>query len=68
MTVGFCVFLQLGFVVNTGVSELKGAGSIFVVSLDVDHTGDFCQIASDRGGTAASVHVGHFEADKSCNT
>ena len=67
MAIAFCVFLQFGFVVNSGVSEFKGAGSTRDVSLDVDHTGDFCQIASDRGGTAASVHVGHFEADKCCN-
>ena len=62
--IGLCVFFQLGFEVNTGVGELKGAAFTRDVSLDVNHTWDFGQIASDRGGTTSSVHVGHFEADK----
>ena len=62
--IGLCVFFQLGFEVNTGVGELKGAVFSRDVSLDVNHTWDFGQIASDRGGTTSSVHVGHFEADK----
>ena len=65
MTVGLSVFLQLCLVINTGVSELKGAVSTRDVCRDVHNTRDFGQIASDRGGTTTSVHIWHFEANKS---
>ena len=64
VTVGFSVLLQLCLVVHTGISELKRAVSTRDVCRDVDNTGDFGQIASDRGGTTTSVHVWHFEANK----
>jgi len=65
--VGLCfsVLFQLRCVINTWVRELKGAVSTLDVSRDVDHAGNFGQIASDRGGTTFSVHVWHFEANKS---
>ena len=63
MTVRFSVLLQFCLVVNTGISQLKGTVSTRDVRRNVDNTGDFGQIASDRGGTTASVHIRHFEAN-----
>ncbi len=62
MAIRFGVLLQFGLVVDTGVSQLEGAISTRDVCRNVDNTGDFGQIASDRGGTTTSVHIRHFEA------
>ena len=64
MRIGFRELLQLGLVVNAGIGKLEGAGTRRDVSLDITDARDFGQIASDRGGTGTSEHVGHFEADK----
>lgn len=64
MRVGFRKLLQFGFIVNAGIGNLEGTGSRRNVGFDIADTRDFGQIASDRGGTGTSEHVGHFEADK----
>lgn len=62
MAIRFGVLLQFGLVVDTGVSQLEGTISTRGVCRNVDNTGDFGQIASDRGGTTTSLHIRHFEA------
>ncbi len=67
MTVCFRVLLQLCLIVDTWIGQLEGAVSTRDICRDVDNTGNFGQIASDRGGTDTSVHIWHFEADKGCD-
>lgn len=64
MGIGFCVLLKFSLEVNAWVRNLKGADSSGNIRGDVCNTLDLGQIASDRGGTAASVHVRDFEAHK----
>ena len=64
MRVGLRKLFQFGFVVNAGIGNFEGTGSRRDVGLDIADTRNFGQIASDRGGTGTSEHVGHFEADK----
>ena len=63
MAVRFGLLFQNGFVIDAGVAELKSALSAWNVRLDVLNAGNLGQSASDRGGTAASVHVWDFEND-----
>ena len=65
MAVRFGLLLQNGFVIDAGVAEFKSAFSSWNVRLDVLNAGNLGQRASDRGGTAASVHVRNFETDVS---
>jgi len=64
MAVGFRELCQFGFVVNVRIGNLEGTRSTRDVGLDITDTLDFGQIASDRGGTAASEHVRYFQTDK----
>ena len=64
MRIGFRELFQLGLVVNVGIGNFEGTGSRRDVGLDIADTRNFGKIASDRGGTGTSEHVGHFEADE----
>ena len=64
MRIRFGVLCKLAFVVNAWIGNFESTRSIVDVGLDIADTRDFGQIASDRGGTAMSVHVGHVEADE----
>ena len=64
MAVGFRELCEFGFVVNVRIGNLEGTRSPRDVGLDITDALDFGQIASDRGGTAPSRHVGHFETDQ----
>ena len=65
MAVRFSLLLQNGFVIDAGVAEFKSAISAWDIRFDVFDAGNLGQSASDRGGTAASVHVRDFETDVS---
>lgn len=64
VAVRFRELCKFGFVVNVRIGNLKGTGSAGDVCLDIADASDFGQIASDRGGTATSVHVRYFQAHK----
>ena len=61
MRVGLGEFFELRLVVDVRFRELERAGAIGDVCFDFGHTVNLLQVASDRGGTAPSRHVGHFE-------
>ena len=54
---------ELGLVIELRIRDLESAGTASDVSLNVADTCNLGQIASDRGGTAPSVHVRDLEAD-----
>ena len=60
MTVCLRELGEFGFVVNARVSQFEGTRSTSWIGFDISDTGNFGQIASDRGGTTTSVHVGDF--------
>jgi hypothetical protein len=64
MGIGLGKLRQFRFVVNVGVGNLEAARFAGNVGLDIADTRDFGQIASDRGGTGPSDHVGDFETDE----
>ena len=64
MAIGFREPFEFSLVVNVWIGKLEGAGSTSDVGGDIADAGNFGEIASDRGGTGTSVHVGHFETDK----
>lgn len=64
MGIGLGILFQFRFIVHAGFGELEAASLFFGVGYDVGYTVNFGQIASDRGGTTPSDHVGDFEADQ----
>lgn len=64
MGIGLGVLFQFRFIVHAWFGELKAACLFVGVGDDVSYTIDSGQIASDRGGTTTSDHIGNFEADK----
>jgi hypothetical protein len=55
---------QFCLVVYVWAGQFEGALAIGNVRFDVGHAVNFFQIASDRGGAAASRHVGDAECDE----
>lgn len=53
---------ELSFVIATR-GYFEGANPVDRISLNVSHAFDFGQIASDRGGTTSSHHVGDGQTD-----
>jgi hypothetical protein len=64
MGVRLSELFELRSIVNVRFRDLEGAGAIRDIRLDVGDTVNLGHIASDRGGTVPSVHVGHFETHK----
>lgn len=64
VAVGFRELHEFGLVINIGVGKREGTRSTGDVGFDIADTCDFEQIASDRGGTGTSDHVGNFEANE----
>ena len=64
MAIGFRELRKFGFVVNRRIGNRERTRSTRDVGFDIADTCDFFQIASDRGGTTASDHVGYLQTDK----
>jgi hypothetical protein len=62
--IGFGQFAQLCLDVEIVVGQSEGAGVCFDIGFDLRNAVDRFQIASDRGGTTASRHVGDIEFDQ----
>ena len=61
VAIRFREFLQFRLVVDVWFGDFEAAYTVLDIRLDVGDTVDFRQIASDRGGTGTSRHVGNFE-------
>ena len=63
MAIRFRKLCKFRLVVNVRIGNPKAGHSAGHVGFDIADACDFGQIASDRGGTAYSVHVGNIQAD-----
>jgi hypothetical protein len=62
--IGFGQFAQFFLDVEIVVGQSEGTGVCFDIGFDLRNAVDLFQIASDRGGTTASRHVGDIEFDQ----
>ena len=63
MRVGFRKLGKLRLIVDLCVLDSETTDAFACICLNIGDAVDFCQIASDRGGTAPSRHVRHFKGD-----
>ncbi len=64
MFIRFGVLGQFRIVVDVWVCHFETAQTPSNIGFDIRNTVNLLQIASNRGGTAASDHVRNFERDK----
>lgn len=66
--VGFGEFRELIHDTRIGIGYTERASAVADIRLDTVDAIDRLQSSSDRGGTAASRHVRHFETDESARS